>query len=272
MDPGLIVDVGMHVGDDTAYYLSLGYRVVAIDADPGLIEHAHERFAAQIRNGSLVLVHCAISNACEMVELHLSTRNVWNSLSKAISDRERTYAGSVQVPGRRLNDIFDTYGVPLYCKIDIEGQDAACLATLRATAELPMFMSVETECVGAGERLTDWQALETLRGLAALGYDGFKLVEQTSLAVLEPPSSGTTAKLNALRTEARTRLRERCGYHFRLGTSGPFGDLLDGDWLDAETARRTLLFHRRSYFDSPGALSYGFWCDWQARRTQAEFP
>ena len=36
----LIYDVGMNNGDDTAYYLSLGFRTVAIEADPELVEQA----------------------------------------------------------------------------------------------------------------------------------------------------------------------------------------------------------------------------------------
>ena len=34
MIPDLTYDVVMHNGDDTAYYLYKGYRVVAVDADP----------------------------------------------------------------------------------------------------------------------------------------------------------------------------------------------------------------------------------------------
>ena len=45
----LIFDIGMHHGQDTAYYLSLGNRVVAVDADPTLIDRAREsRRAAYI--------------------------------------------------------------------------------------------------------------------------------------------------------------------------------------------------------------------------------
>ena len=47
----LIYDVGMNDGDDTAYYLHEGYRVVAVEVDPTLIEQARERFAGPIREG-----------------------------------------------------------------------------------------------------------------------------------------------------------------------------------------------------------------------------
>ena len=33
-DPELIMDVGMHRGEDAAYYLAKGFRVVGFEADP----------------------------------------------------------------------------------------------------------------------------------------------------------------------------------------------------------------------------------------------
>jgi len=38
MVPDLIYDIGLHDGDDTAYYLHKGYRVIAVDADPTMVE------------------------------------------------------------------------------------------------------------------------------------------------------------------------------------------------------------------------------------------
>ena len=33
----LVIDVGMYDGADTAYYLSMGYRVLAVEANPALV-------------------------------------------------------------------------------------------------------------------------------------------------------------------------------------------------------------------------------------------
>ena len=47
----LIIDVGMHDGTDTAFYLAKGFNVVAIEANPGLVRCGSEtlRFADQRR-------------------------------------------------------------------------------------------------------------------------------------------------------------------------------------------------------------------------------
>src|SRR5262249_5480686 len=50
-NPGLIYDVGMNNGDDTAYYLRRGFRVVAIEPNPALVATACERFRREIETG-----------------------------------------------------------------------------------------------------------------------------------------------------------------------------------------------------------------------------
>lgn len=39
---GYVLDLGMHVGDDTAYYLRRGFNVVAVEANPELCRLANE--------------------------------------------------------------------------------------------------------------------------------------------------------------------------------------------------------------------------------------
>ena len=58
----LIYDVGMNNGDDTAYYLSLGFRTVAIEANPELVEQAKARFAREIASGRLIILNIGIAD------------------------------------------------------------------------------------------------------------------------------------------------------------------------------------------------------------------
>ncbi len=48
----LVYDVGMHRGEDTAFYLAKGYRVVGFEANPELVEACQRRFAAEIGGGA----------------------------------------------------------------------------------------------------------------------------------------------------------------------------------------------------------------------------
>ena len=282
----LIFDVGMHEGQDTAYYLSKGYRVVAIDADPRLIDRAKIVFADAVQAGRLTLACCAIGGHDETLDFHLSEKSIWSSTNRAVSTRDNVSVQTVQVAGRRLPSLFTHYGVPFYCKIDIEGMDATCLRTLTDAPDLPLYISVETECIGDRDELTDAQALETLEELRRLGYSKFKLVDQTSLIVLSP-STSLYRERPSFPERAMRRLQQRTDtpygfwdavetnrarltavhhYEFPKSASGPFGADLDGEWLNADAARATLCRHRREYFKMPGAKRYGFWCDWHATR------
>lgn len=49
--PNLIIDVGMHNGQDTAFYLAKGFDVVALEANPVLVDAARIRFASEIESG-----------------------------------------------------------------------------------------------------------------------------------------------------------------------------------------------------------------------------
>ena len=51
LDRLTIFDIGMHKGNDTSRYLSQGYHVVGIEADPRLVSTARIRFAKYIGAG-----------------------------------------------------------------------------------------------------------------------------------------------------------------------------------------------------------------------------
>src|SRR5438093_6042745 len=130
-EPDLVFDVGMHVGEDTAYYLECGYRVVAVEANPRLIEDAAVRFAQAIEEGRLELVHAVVvEQGGQALTFHLSRRTIWSSLDRELAEREGLYERAVEVPSVSLAELMSERGAPLYCKIDIEGADLAALGSL----------------------------------------------------------------------------------------------------------------------------------------------
>lgn len=263
----LIVDVGLHHGQDTAYYLSRGAAVVAIDADLRLIEQARGRFTDAVTAQRLHLIHAAVASASGTIAFHLSDNSEWNSLSSGIAARKHLGMTTIDVPAVTLAEIFRTHGTPGYCKIDVEGADLLCLESLKGYTPLPRFISVESEC-GGDEGLTETAALGTLHALHGLGYQRFKLVDQATLAVLRPDTPFYTSNiwkrvLHKFRPP-RDVLARRLGWRFERGASGPFGEDLDGDWVNYSAAVSLLRAHRADYFRQPSASPFGFWCDWHA--------
>jgi FkbM family methyltransferase len=282
MDNSLVFDVGMHMGEDTIYYLKKGFRVVGIDADPSLVESAKNCFSNYLKTNQLVLLNFAISDKDnEEIDFHISRVTAWSSLQKSISDRHNLYKETIKVKSKRLSSLMIEFGVPYYCKIDVEAYDRVCLETLSDLGELPKFGTVETECLGEFDTITEEQALATLDMLHRLGYRKFKLVDQKSLSVLEPDEVfykdwtfdrilrklkviRILRKLKVIRTN-RDRLGDKFKFAFPPGSTGPFGEELNHRWLDYDIAKRTLLFHRKSYMKLKEATNYGFWCDWHAK-------
>ena len=57
----VIYDFGMNNGDDVAYYLLKGHRVIGVEANPDLCAEVEERFAREIESGRLKVLNVALA-------------------------------------------------------------------------------------------------------------------------------------------------------------------------------------------------------------------
>jgi FkbM family methyltransferase len=235
----LVYDVGMHNGDDTAYYLWKGLRVVAIEANPALIAPAERRFAAEIAAGRLRLVHAGIAATRGEADLHVSAdHDLLGSFDRGSAARFGGEVATVRVRCVPFADVLAEHGVPHYLKIDIEGSDRLCLDAL-APPDLPAYVSIEMSHE-SGDR--------DIRRLQALGYRDFKCVRQYDFRVIGPHDLGHQLALRRRRARAglasfgprvrrrlaRTLYPARDGaWRFSRHSSGSFGSTLAGEWVDA---------------------------------------
>jgi FkbM family methyltransferase len=173
----LIMDLGLHNGDDTAFYLSQGYRVIAVDADHEHIERALSRFAGEIASGDLHLIHVALADTDGDREFYRSRANdQWSSLEYSLARRNGCEADTLLVECRHPRFLFEHFGTPHYLKIDLEGADRFVLAALAERKERPRYLS--TEVGGA----------QDIDAVVALGYREFQLVDQSALPRKGNPS------------------------------------------------------------------------------------
>lgn len=200
-DSRLIFDLGMNNGDDTDYYLKLGYDVVALEANPALCAKASERFADAVEQGRLTIVQAAIWERSGETSFLVNLDNDhWSSIDPGWAERDDSTCERITVQCVTLPELFARFGVPYYLKIDVEGVDHVVLDQLRGAPLLPACISVEDCRFG-------FDYMETL---AACGYDGFKLLDQSTV-------------------EGRTDAEH--GHVFPAGASGPLGRDIEGDWL-----------------------------------------
>lgn len=273
----LIYDIGFHKGEDTLFYLLKGHKVVAVDADIELIEEGKRSFKEYIDNGRLILLNYAITNESNKdINFFIGQNTLWNSTNVAVASRQGNRTLKKKVRSKRLDDLFREYGVPFYCKIDIEGNDIIALQTIEYSDEKPPYISVETECLGENETIAIGKALETLERLHQLGYRRFKLVDQQTLTVL----SKRDFYFNTPKCDWTTQTAINCRYakeqleltssqrgvkftDFFPSASGPFGEELAGRWYGYKLAREILKKHRRDKVQL-GEPEWTFWCDWHA--------
>ena len=158
----------MHNGDDTAYYLRKGFRVVGVEANPFLAELCRRRFASAIDREALIVLNVWIS--AQEGPQTFWVNQVHSEFSSFLSShacREGQETIPLQVSGVSFASIVAKYGVPFYLKSDIEKCDPCCLSALDPN-DLPRYISVE-----AHEE-------SYLLALHRLGYNAFKCVDQTA--------------------------------------------------------------------------------------------
>ncbi len=132
----------MYDGADTAYYLRQGFRVIAVEAIPTMIQNASARFSRQIAAASLVCENAAISLDGRPVQLTLSGADLGSSSTLPSRVALRQPLGSITVPGITINQLFESYGLLYFVKIDIEGADRLCVLSL-SVDQHPNFLSFE---------------------------------------------------------------------------------------------------------------------------------
>ena len=165
--PGaLCFDIGAHVGNRTRCWLDLGARVIAVEPDPAMATVLRALFG---RRPSAEIVETAVGASAGSGTLYVSRRTpTVTTLSadwmEAVS-RSRGFGGVAwddrrHVEVTTLDALIARYGLPDFCKIDVEGFEAEVLAGL--SQPLP---ALSFEVVPAARWVAD-ECLERLGKLA----------------------------------------------------------------------------------------------------------
>lgn len=212
----------MHKGEDTYYYLQMGYNVIAFEANPSLIEHCKNRFSYEIQQGRLTIIEGAIVSkkimAGNSIIFYKSSNSVWGTVSKKWNERnlkKGAISEKIYVPIIDFENCIQEYGIPYYMKIDIEGMDIVCLNALYNFDTKPIYVSIESEKVSFINIKKEFQIFEDL------GYLDFKIVNQADVEKLNINSHKGTQGF----------------YHkFIFGSSGAFGEDINKKWISKQKA------------------------------------
>ena len=173
--PGdLVFDVGAHLGDRSAAFAALGARVVAVEPQPDV-----RRWLRRLvgRRRQVTIRGEAVGAEPGTARLAVSRRTPTVSTIAAgwrstIGDANPSFQNvrwqeTVEVPVTTLDALIATYGLPRFCKIDVEGFEAEVLAGLSRPVA-----GVSVEFVAGAVDV----AIACVRRLAALGSYEFNAI------------------------------------------------------------------------------------------------
>ncbi|MFA5367029.1 MAG: FkbM family methyltransferase [Dehalococcoidia bacterium] len=235
----LIYDVGMHKGEDTEFYLRKGFRVVAFEADPILIQFCRNRLKDFIDQGQLTIIEGAIVAPETLKAEQTNVRfyrnddvSVWGTVCDDWSERNQRLGHSstiIEVAVIDLVSIMQHHGIPHYMKIDIEGLDMVCVNVLSRFRERPDYVSIESA-------KTSFAAIKhEIVALTDLGYTSFQAIEQSSISYSQVPP-------------VPAREGVYVAHRFEHGSSGLFGSELAGKWKTKQAILRQYRIIRLGYY------------------------
>ncbi len=208
----LIFDIGVNKGEDTAFYLAKGFRVVGVEANPSIYQTLAEKFEKEVSSGQLVLLNQGVWSEATTLQFYSNLDNDhWSSFDPAYGCRQGTRYEVMLVNCLTIDQLIEAHGVPRYMKIDVEGADRKIIEGLAISQVRPSFLSIEE------------YGLEAIDALQAVGYDRFQMVPQRDKSKAIPPNPSR---------EGNYVFQKFSGYD-----SGLFGRELPNDWLDFDQAR-----------------------------------
>ncbi len=165
--PGdLVFDVGAHLGDRSAAFAALGATVVALEPQPQLLPWLHRLIGGKAQ---ITVRGEAVGRSAGQALLSISRRTptvstlagAWReSVSESNPGFRSVRWDRVQeVPVTTLDGLIAEFGVPRFCKLDVEGYEAEALAGLSEPLEALSVefvaggLEVATACVSRLEEL-----------------------------------------------------------------------------------------------------------------------
>jgi FkbM family methyltransferase len=120
----LCFDIGANVGSRTEIFVSLQAKVVSVEPQSACLQELHRKFKS---NKNVMIVAKGVSDeegfanlaVCENASVLSTMSETWMNQSR-FSDRS-TWDKVERVSVSTLNSLIKVYGLPVFCKIDVEG-------------------------------------------------------------------------------------------------------------------------------------------------------
>ncbi|HZH64441.1 MAG TPA: FkbM family methyltransferase [Flavisolibacter sp.] len=160
-----VFDVGANIGNRVSAFIECGAKVIAVEPQPACVGILKTKFGYNI-----TIENVGLSETVGELDMHISTDTTVSSFSEEYIDSTKgrfkysKWVETIKVPITTLDNLIAKYGIPKFCKIDVEGYELQVLKGLHHP--LP-FLSIEY-CVPEMHA----QLLQVVKYLHELSPDG----------------------------------------------------------------------------------------------------
>jgi len=166
---GVVFDIGANVGEKTDSYLKLGAKVVSVEPQPNCIKALLKKYG---KNKNVVIVDKAIGdtsgkmymNICSSAPTISSLSNDW--ISKSRFSEKYKWDQKIEVDVITLDELIEKFGIPSFCKIDVENFE---YEVIKGLSHKIMLLSFECNI-----EFFD-QTIKCINWLHNLGYKKFNI-------------------------------------------------------------------------------------------------
>jgi FkbM family methyltransferase len=193
----LCFDVGAHVGNRVRSWVGLGAQVVAVEPQPQMLDVLRRFYG---KHSAVTIAPIGVSDQPGRLTLHINTRNPtlttfsteWVDGFTSNPDLPAApWDDTVEVEVRTLDELIEEYGVPAFCKVDVEGFEDRVLAGLSQPIPALSFEAFPLDV----ER-----SIHCVQRLSVLGDYRFRTVQAERFEWVESDWLDTAAIENRLRT------------------------------------------------------------------------
>jgi FkbM family methyltransferase len=129
---GLVFDIGANVGNRIDIFLEIGAKIVAVEPQQHCVQILMEKFRNKIS-----IENIGLSQSEGILEFHIADESTISSFSKEFITktgssrfRRNEWKETIQVPVSTCDKLIEKYGIPGFCKIDVEGFELEVLKGL----------------------------------------------------------------------------------------------------------------------------------------------
>jgi FkbM family methyltransferase len=170
---GLFFDIGANVGARTKLFTRLNLKVVSVEPQSQCVAVLRQKFSG---NPNVIIEHCGVGSEAGSLELNICSKStVLSSFStKWQSGRFKDFVFDQKETVKiiKFDTLIEKYGLPDFCKIDVEGYELEVLSGLSHKVPCLNFEFVS-------EFIADTEKIMTR--LCDLGFTQFNFTEGEKL-------------------------------------------------------------------------------------------